>query len=204
MVGINFRNLINKITLLILIFLMMKVITIMMIIAKFDDYSQITTENLTLRPINSTCGTYLYETAKALSKYFAPLAENEHTIKNEILDFAGNVESRSVNKLLVSYDVTSLFNFTEIPLRETIDHVLEEIYDHNKHAQITSKLVMKRLFERVTKGTVFSFKGKLYKQADGRRMGNHLSATLANIFMCNSRRALLSPETSRFMIMYDI
>ena len=76
----------------------------------------------------------------------------------------GNLENRSVNEdeILVSYDVTSFF--TEIPLQETIDHVLEEIYDHNKIPQITSKLVMKRLLERVTKGTVFSFNGKLYKQ----------------------------------------
>ena len=38
---------------------------------KFDDCSQITTNNLKLRPIISTCGTYFYETAKALSKYLA-------------------------------------------------------------------------------------------------------------------------------------
>ena len=47
---------------------------------KFDDYNQITLENLKLRPIISTCGTFFYETAKALYKYLAPLAENQHTI----------------------------------------------------------------------------------------------------------------------------
>ena len=89
-------------------------------------------------------------------KVSCPLAEAERTIKNA-LDFAGNLESWSVNEdeILVSYVVTSLFK--KIPVQETVDHVLEEIYDHNKLPQITSKLVMKRLLERVTKGKAFSF-----------------------------------------------
>ena len=47
---------------------------------KFEDHKLITTENLKLRPIISTCGTYFYERAKALAKYLTPLAENHHTI----------------------------------------------------------------------------------------------------------------------------
>ena len=168
---------------------------------KFDDYSQITAQNLKLRPIISTCGTYFYETAKALSKYLAPLAEDEHTIKDK-LDFAGNLENRSVNEdeILVSYDVTSL---TEIPLQETsIDHVLEEIYDHSKLPQITSKLVMKRLLERVTKETVFSFNGKLYQQTNGCSLGNPLSPTLANIFMCELEMDIVTPRNIPFYDRY--
>ncbi|KAK3745971.1 hypothetical protein QZH41_004134 [Actinostola sp. cb2023] len=49
----------------------------------------------------------------------------------------------------VSYDVNSLF--TEIPLNETIDYIIHEIYDVNTLTPITSKTIFKRLLERVTK-----------------------------------------------------
>ena len=77
---------------------------------KFEDHKLITTENLKLRPIISTCGTYFYETAKALAKYLAPLAENNHTIKNT-LDFADKLNDQTIeeDEIVVSYDVTSLF-----------------------------------------------------------------------------------------------
>ena len=127
---------------------------------KFEDHNQITTDNLKLRPIISTCGTYFYETAKALSKYLAPLAENQHTIKNT-LDFAEKLKDRTIDEdeIVVSYDVTSLF--TEIPLDETINHILDQIYKQHKLPQIASRAIFKRLLERVTKGTVFSFNGKI-------------------------------------------
>ena len=59
---------------------------------KFDHLNQTNGENLTLRPIVSTCGTFYHKTAKALAKYLSPLAENEYTIKNT-LDFADRLEN---------------------------------------------------------------------------------------------------------------
>ena len=55
-------------------------------------------------------GWYFYETAKALAKYLAPLAENHHTIKNT-LDFADKLNDQTIeeDEIVVSYDVTSLF-----------------------------------------------------------------------------------------------
>ena len=48
----------------------------------------------------------------------------------------------------VSYDVESLF--TNIPLKETIDCILEQIYVHNKVPIICSKLIFCRLPEKTT------------------------------------------------------
>ena len=159
---------------------------------RFKDHNQITTDNLKLRPIISTCGTYFYETAKTLAKYLAPLADNQHTIKNT-LDFAEKLKDRTINEdeIVVSYDVTSLF--TEIPLDETVNHILDQIYKQHKLPRITSRAIFKRLLERVTKGTVFSFNGKLYKQVDGCSMGDPLSPTLANIFMCKLEGDVVTP-----------
>ena len=100
------------------------------------------------------------------------------------LDFADKLNDQTIeeDEIVVSYDVTSLF--TEIPLDETINHIIDQIYNQQKLPQIASRLISKRLLERVTKGTTFTFNGKLYKQVDGCSMGNPLSPTSANIFMC--------------------
>ena len=167
---------------------------------KFEDHSQITTDNLKLRPIISTCGTYFYETAKALSKYLVPLAENQHTINNT-MDFAEKLKDQT-NEIAFSYDVTSLF--TQIPLVKTINHILDPIYKQYKLPQIASQTIFKCLLERVTKGTVFScsFNGKLYKQVDGCGTGNLLSPTLANIFMCKLEEDMVTPHNLPFYDRY--
>ena len=43
----------------------------------------------------------------------------------------------------VSYDVETLF--TDVPVHETIDYILQEIYVKEKLPKIYSKLIMKRL-----------------------------------------------------------
>ena len=47
-----------------------------------------------------------------------------------------------------TYDVQSLF--TNIPLKETIDYILEQIYFHNKLPAICRKLIFCRLVEKIT------------------------------------------------------
>ena len=133
---------------------------------KFEDHSLITTKNLKLRPIISTCGSYFFETAKALAKCLAPVAANHHTIKNT-LDFADKLKDQKIeeDEIVVSYDVT--FLFTEIPMDETINHIIDQIYNQQKLPQIAPRPIFRRLLERVTKGTTFTFNGKLYKQVDG-------------------------------------
>ena len=68
--------------------------------------------------------------------------------------------------------------FIEVPLDETIDHIIHEIYTNNKLSQLSSKLLFRRLLCNVTKNTVFSFNDKLYKQINGCGMGNPLSPVL--------------------------
>ena len=69
----------------------------------------------------------------------------------------------------VSYDVVSLF--TNIPLDETIDYIIERIYTHKKLPQICSKLVFLRLLEKITKHCKFQLCFKFYKEVDGCTMG---------------------------------
>ena len=59
-------------------------------------------------------------------------------------DFAERLGNRTVDddEVLVSYDVSSLF--TEVPLHETIDHIIHEIYTNNKLPQLSWKLLFRR------------------------------------------------------------
>ena len=107
---------------------------------KFDNFKDITAENIKLRPIVSTCGAYYYQAAKQLFKYLAPLAVNKFTIKGT-LDSASRLEDRIIedDEVLVSYDVYSLF--TEVPLKETIEYIVEKIYTENKLSQLSNKCI---------------------------------------------------------------
>ena len=63
---------------------------------------------------------------KFLASYLMPLTENEYNIKNTT-DFAARLQNRTLGKdeILVSYDVSSLF--TEVPLDEIFDHIIDAI-----------------------------------------------------------------------------
>ena len=100
----------------------------------------------------------------------------------------------------MSYDVSSLL--TEIPLQETTDYILDQIYKENKLPQLTSRPGFKRLLERVTKGTVFLFDGNLYKQIDNCSMGNKFSPTIGNIFMCKVESDIVTPINLSFYDRY--
>ena len=166
---------------------------------KFHTLDQITADNITLRPIVSTTGTFYYETAKYLANYLQPLTENDYTIK-DTTEFPARLKDRTLdeNEMLVSYDVTSLF--TQVPLDETIDFIIDEIYNRKKLPPMGTKLLFKRLLINVTKKSMFSFNGHLYKQIDGCGMGNPLSPVLANIFMTKLEADVVTPNQPVFTI----
>ena len=87
---------------------------------------------------------------------------------------------RATHKLLTSYNVCILF--TRIPLKETIDTVVDLLFEHNPDLKIT-KNELKKLFDSATSGTHVLFDGSLYNQIDGVAMGSPLSPVLANLFM---------------------
>ena len=72
---------------------------------KFQNSEQITKDNLKLRPIVSTCGTFYYETAKFLASYLLRLTENEYSIKTTT-DFA---ERLSILKFRLMKPLTTSF-----------------------------------------------------------------------------------------------
>ena len=124
---------------------------------KFENFDEITINNLKLRPIINTCGTFYHETAKFFTYYLLPLTESEYTIKST-MDFADQLKNRTVEhyETLVSCDVSS---FTEVLL--DFDYIVKQIYTKNKLPHLSSKLLFRHLLDRVTSNSVFSFIDKL-------------------------------------------
>ena len=90
-----------------------------------------------LRPIVSSIGTFNYNLARFLCDLLSPLVPNDYSCK-DTFSFVSQIKNANLSKkFLVSYDVTSLF--TNIPLQETIDIVINLIFNHNPNLNITRK-----------------------------------------------------------------
>jgi hypothetical protein len=81
---------------------------------------------------------------------------------------------RNNNYIMASFDITSLF--TNIPIKETIDIILNQIFVKSSELFYGfTKTEFASLLELCTKDNMFLFDGKLYKQIDGAPMGGCVS-----------------------------
>ena len=109
---------------------------------KFKSISDITLEQLKLRPIYDQTGTYIYKASKVVAKFLGPLATNDYTIR-DTLSFPDLLKGApwDHNYKDVSYDVESLF--TSIPVQETIDYILYKIYVNKDLKPFCKKSILK-------------------------------------------------------------
>ena len=124
---------------------------------KFNSLDDITVDNLKFRPIISQIGTYTYNVSKVISQYLKPLCENECKI-SDTQTFASMIKNHtplSSEEEYVSYDVDSLF--TNIPVEETIEYIIHQIYNKKKVPQICSKTIFRRLMYKLTTDCEFQF-----------------------------------------------
>ena len=139
-------------------------------------------EGYPVRPVISMLSTAEYNIAKWLDNYIKPNIPNTYSIAstNEFLEGLKNVIFDPKDQI-VSFDVVSLF--TNIPLAETIDIVVESLYSEtSKIVPPVDKKVFKRLLQIAT-GGIFMYKDGLYRQVDGVAMGSPLGPSLANFFL---------------------
>ena len=161
---------------------------------KFESVDEVNVDNLKFRPIIDQTGTYTYNAAKIIADYLKPLCSNEYNIK-DTQSFANMLKAQDPlrdDEEYVSYDVESLF--TNIPLEETIEYILHQIYVKKKLEPICSKLIFKRLLYKITMECTFIFNKKFYKQIDGCAMGGPMSVTLSDIFMIKMENDVILPE----------
>ena len=78
-------------------------------------------------------------------------------------------------------DVDSLF--TNIPLDETIDICVNQLFENTNTVKGFKMSELKQLLCLATKESHFIFNGLLYKQIDGVAVGSPLGPSLANAFL---------------------
>ena len=166
---------------------------------KFEHLEDITLEDLKFRPIIAQTGTYTYNCAQVIGNYLKPLInENDYIIHNtqEFAKILREQQPLQPNEEYVSYDVESLF--TNVPVIETIDFILDEIYVHNKLPKLCSRLIFKRLLLRLTTESTFIFQSSYYKQTDGCTMGGPYSVIFSNICLTKLEREKVKPLNPPF------
>ena len=93
------------------------------------------------------------------------------------------------NEEYVSYYVEALF--ANIPVYETINYIINEIYQKKKLPQNCSKTIFKNY--ELTTEVSFQFNYKLFKQTDGCTIGGPLSVTLSDIHMIRMETDVVVP-----------
>ena len=128
-------------------------------------------DNLSLRPILSSIGTYNYNLSKFLTDILAPVVPTANCTKDS-LSFCEEIKKvRANNKFLISYDIGSLF--TSWPLKKTIHIAVDLLFEYNPNFRIT-KNELKKFFDFTTSGTHFVFDVCFYDQIDSVAMGSPL------------------------------
>ncbi len=136
-----------------------------------------------IRPI-ILCGTYNYKLAKYIDSILKPLLDESETIVTDTFDFVNKIADLNPtdHPYMVSFNVVSLF--TCIPTLETIDIILDRVY--NKKTRVFHNLKrdeLKRLLIICAQESHFQFNDEYYDQVDGLAMGSPLGPLFANIFM---------------------
>ena len=84
---------------------------------------------------------------------------------------------------MTSLDVDSLF--TNIPLNESIDICVDNLYNDNENPPNIPKHDFRNLLNIAPRESFFTFNDKYYKQVDDAAVGSPLGPALANIFTCS-------------------
>ena len=138
------------------------------------------------RPIIDTIGSTHYNLWKYITKLLNPLTQNKYSLKDtfdaaELIKKIPKELIRNEEYTLISLDVVSLF--TNLPLRKTVNIVLDRVYNQKLIGTTLSKKVLKKLILDTCQKTTFTFNNIIYKQKDGLSMGASLGTVLTNIIM---------------------
>ena len=109
---------------------------------KHENIEEINVQSLNFGPIKAETGTCPYNAAQFISNYMKPLYTcNEYIIGNT-QDFSKLIQEQSPLQLhdeYVLYDIESLF--TNVPITQTTEYILDEIYVKNNLPKLCSRLL---------------------------------------------------------------
>lgn len=148
-------------------------------------------KNPPIRPIISQICTPTYEIAKTLNSILRKYIPAKFMIEStdEFLNILRATDNK--NGLLASLDVESLF--TNVPVRETINIILQNAYYHpDLKPPNMPATTMNELLLVCTSETPFRhINGDIYLQRDGVSMGSPLGPLFANFYMAQLENAVL-------------
>ena len=133
-------------------------------------------------PIVSAIGTPTYNLAKFCDQLLKPLTNIDYLTKDSS-SFVEQVLDFDTSCFMASFDIKSLF--TNIPLRETLNLCLQNLYRNQARVKNLTKSSFYKLVKITMFESIFIFDGKFYEQCDGVTMGSTLGSALANVFIRN-------------------
>ena len=135
-----------------------------------------------LRPVVSMINTPEYELAKYLDNFIKPNIPKKY-ILGSTQEFLSKINAFPLkgNEHMVSYDAVSLF--TNVPLLETIDIVINLVYGSESVVTPPFKEDIFREMLLLCSQSYFMYKDTLYQQINGVSMGGPLAPSLANVFL---------------------
>lgn len=115
---------------------------------------------------------------------------------NSTSEFINIIRSAPNDKVMASLDIVSLF--TNVPVNETIQIILNYVYRNDKIAppKISEKHLKELLYICTTKTPFMSPNGQLYVQIDGVSMGCVLGPTFANFYMGHIENIIFNNNNS--------
>ena len=154
-----------------------------------------------MHPIIDQTGTYVYNTSKVVAKYLWPLSKNKYSIDDTLTfpDLLKNAEETNDYED-VSYDVENLF--TSIPVKETIDYIIQKIYVRKEIKPFCKKSIFIKLLKKLTQECVFTINNRLIKQVDGCPMGRSISVVFSDIYVCKMEEDIVIPANPIFYKRY--
>ncbi|CAF3650056.1 unnamed protein product [Rotaria sp. Silwood1] len=153
-------------------------------------------DNIPLRPVLSAIGTFNYGLGKALTNILSDIIEKEKMVRDpfSFVEELKTLPKSFSNYKMVSFDISSLY--TNVPLDETIEIILKNLYETRATPPTIQRDDMKQLLIFATKNTHFLFDNNLYDQVDGVSMGSPLAPLLAEIFLQDFEKKHSSTFTS--------
>ena len=98
--------------------------------------------------------------------------------------------------VMATFDIESLFN--NIPLQETFDLFVENLFKDRTHVDNLSKVSSRELRTTTNSESLILFDQEFYKQHDGVAIGWSLGPTLVNVFLCYYEKIWIQNCPSEF------
>ena len=150
-----------------------------------------------LRPILSALNAGTYKWAIFFVPLLQHLTSNEFTLKDSF-EFAKIICEQDAGLFMASLDVESLF--TNVPLEETINICVNELFKSNSNIHGLNKKQITEMLSLTTKESIILFDMTFYTQVDGVAMGSPLGPSLANAnaFLCHHEIKWLNDCPDKF------